>query len=1094
MKLKTILAASAATFATAAATGLPASSAYAQITSAEVSGRLTDDAGNPLAGVTVTIRDNRTGQVETAETSESGVFYETGLRVGGPYTISADTPTGQAVKEGVFLQPSRNSVTLAGPVGGDVIVVKGTALSGMDLNNGVGSVYSADDILSQPATDRDLIDTLNRDPLANSGGTGILSVAGANPRFNALAIDGALLQDDFGLSESTYPTERSPISLDAIESASIVASDYSVRASGFRGGLVNVITKSGTNEWDGSAYYYYQDDSFRGDEAFGQDVPFDFEEKEYGVTLGGPIVKDKLFFFVNYDEYDGANGTNFQQADERNDLDPAVFGELNDIVLDTYGIDMGGRPVNVTIPATSQRFLGKVDWFINDDHRAAFTYQRTEEEGLQSVGSDEFRSAWYDVLQEVNVYTGQINSDWTDAFSTELRVNYKDNIRSQVCGNPDAGEIRIDLTEADIAGTPLEGLIDDGDDVIDDRGDVTFTGSCDRFRHANAFDDERLQVQATGNYTAGDHLITFGGEYENYELFNLFVPTSNGQFVFETWDELISGDAEVRYNNALTNDANDAAAEWGIAKWVAFAQDRWQALPYLSIDYGLRYEYYSQDDAPGRSPAFEQQYGFRSDQNLDGLDILMPRFGFEYDMFPRTTVTGGFGLFSGGDPKVWTSNAFQPFTAFASGDFSGVDPMRVPDELLAEVAATDASVLSPIDVISPDFALPADWKASLRVDQEFDAKVGNLDLGTDYLLSLQYLRTDVKEGFAWTNLAQTNRADTSPIGTAPDGRPIYADLDALGIDNVTVLTNADGGSSNIFSASLSKDYEMGFGFSVSYAYQDVEDVYPGTSSRGISNLRAVVDTDRNFAGVGTSNFEVEHAFKVFLSYENDFIADLNSRFTLFGEVTSGDPFSYTFDVDRRNALFGRAGQGESPFDNDLLYVPRFTATGFSDPNVVFGSDFNQQGFYNFVQSQGLDAGIQDRNAEQSSWQQRWDFQWTQELPFADFGQSRFAGNKLKFVLDIENVLNLIDSDWGTVRTGPGFGALAPVGADLVAASDVAENGINAATALEGDAPRTTCLAAGDCLYRFEEFDERGISDNALNASVWGLRVGIRYEF
>ena len=729
--------------------------AHAQFTSSDINGRVLDANGQPVAGVTVTITDERNGRVKRARTSGNGVFFESGLAVGGPYTIVAEIPGTVARREGVRLEPSSNSIILFAEAV-DEVVVRASGSSLLDLNNGVGSAYTADDILGQPTVQRDLIATLNRDPLAQSGGEGNLSVAGANPRFNGLAINGALLQDDFGLSSSTYPTGRSPISLDAIESASLVAADFSVFASGFTGGLVNVVTKSGTNEFHGSAYGYYRNEDFQGnlqgtsggepDGTFTN--PPEFDEEEWGFTFGGPIIKDKLFFFVNYEEFETASTRVFADEDAQDGVTQELFNELNQIVLDTYGIDMGGRPASIATPQTSERLLLTLDWNITDEHRAKFTYQSTEEAGLTSISNTEFASAWYNAPQELDVYTAELFSDWTPDFSTQVRVNYKDNSRDQICGNPTFGEIDIRLSRDDVAGTALEGLITDG--AGDDDDDVFLTGSCDRFRHANDFEDERLQVFARADYTWQDHQFSFGVEYENYELFNLFVQRANGEFVFNNLDDLENGNAFVNYNNAPSNNASDAAADWGINKWSFSASDTWQIIPELSVNYGVRYEYYSQDDNPIDSPTFQQEYGFSSAQNLDGLDIIMPRVGFEYTPFPRTTITGGFGLFSGGDPKVWTSNAFQGQASNVSGDFTGVNPQSVPQGLLDDAAAITIDEFVPIDVIAPGFEIPSDWKTSIRVDQSFDmdfTKWGFLDLGSDYQFSVQWLRTDTNNGF-----------------------------------------------------------------------------------------------------------------------------------------------------------------------------------------------------------------------------------------------------------------------------------------------------------------------------------------------------------
>jgi len=376
-------------------------------------------------------------------------------------------------------------------------------------------VFTDDDILGQPSTERDLIATLVRDPLAFSTGEGELSIAGVNPRFNALAIDGSLQGDDFGLSDSTYATSRAPISLDAIESASVAASDYDVKSSGFVGGLVNVVTKSGTNEFDGALYYYRQDEDYLGNAAFDQFVEQPaFTEEEYGFVLSGPIIKDKLFFMVSYDEFETGSSRNFTQSDIDDDINPAIYEGVNQIVLDNYGFDLGGRPDVAALPETSERFLGKIDWEINDNHRASFTYQSTEENGTSGVGQTTYQSAYYQTPTELQAYTAQLFSDWTPELSTEFRINFKDYQRGQFCNAGDGiGAWDIQLSEADLVGTDFEGFLDDGDADPAETSDTLFLdGGCDRFRQGNTFADERLQILGAANYVLGDHFITVGAE------------------------------------------------------------------------------------------------------------------------------------------------------------------------------------------------------------------------------------------------------------------------------------------------------------------------------------------------------------------------------------------------------------------------------------------------------------------------------------------------------------------------------------------------------------------------------------------------------
>lgn len=1074
------------------ACGLWGQAAVAQETSSNIRGTVVGDNGEPLSGAVVEIRHVPSGTVSRAETGATGAFFQSGLRVGGPYRITvSDQGYQPAAYENVFLQPGSQDplrFTLAEEAAElDAVAVTGVAINeAAELNNGVGSTYSARDIANQPAIDRDVIKTLLRDPLAQSDGVGNLSVAGTNPRFNTFSIDGSTQTDNFGLSSGTYATSRSPINLDAVESATLAVADYSVLASDFVGGQVNVVTKSGTNEIDGSIFYAYKDDSFVGNSFSGGNFdPGEFEEEEYGFTLGGPIIKDKLFFFVSYDEYENAAPVDFTNFDRVNGIQPGFFDAAREIIQSTYGFDPGTRPQVANVPETSERTLVKLDWNINLDHRLSFTYQNTEESDV-SVGADEFTSAWYDIPLEVEAYTAQLFSDWTYNFSTNLRVNYTEFKRGQICrAGPDVGQISLDFEDSfpgSVAGSPLEGLLTEGTDFI---------AGCDTFRHANEFDDERLEILASGEYFAGDHVLTFGTEIDQYDLFNLFISSSRGDFIFETADQLINNNPlGVFYSNVSSNNVNDGAAKWGYDRYAFFLQDRWSITPDFELSYGLRYERFEQDDKPVFSQAVFDTYGERTDNNLDGNDLFMPRVGFLWTPLRRTSLSGGFGLFAGGNPEVWVSNAFQSpvFGAFAFMP-GAIDLTQVPQQLLDQVAT---GVAQPLDFIDNDFDTPSDWKASLRFQQGFDLNLGGMDFGDNYVFTAQYLYTRAKDGFNWENLAQTQLSDALPTGVAPDGRTIYADLQALDIPNLTMLTNNDGAETNVFTVALAKRYDFGFNFDVSYAYTDSEVVSEGTSSRGISNWRGIFAADRNNPDPRTSPFQQEHSLKFNFGYERTFISNLSSRLDVFGRLFKGDVWSTAFDVSSNNALFGRAGLGESPFDNNPLYIP----SPGGDPSVVFGSGFDVAGFFNYVERNGLPVGkIHEPFSEtMDDWNNIWDLRFQQELPGIP-GISRFVGeNRFKLILDIENFANLINSDWGKFTNGPGFGQAGIVRADLVSAADVAANGVDGATALTGDAPRTTCLQASDCLFRYTDFDDDPTQFTSRSNSVYEIRLTLRYDF
>ena len=317
----------------------PVAAVHAQSTTAQLRGSVVDASGQPVSGATVTILHVPTGSVSVATTSDNGSYFESGLRPGGPYTVTISAPGRDGERaEGLRLntgQVNTFNAALGAAGTSDVITVVGTTIQRqLGLNSGVGSVFNAEDLAGQPSIQRDVISSLLSDPFVTtttfSGrgrSNGVISVAGQAPRFNGFVIDGLAQGNDFGLDQGLFPTLRQPISIDWIEEASVQASDYSVLSGGFTGGLVNVVTKSGSNEFDGGAYYYYRDDSMVGTSAFDTTVNQDaFEEDEWGIYASGPIIEDRLFFFAGYEEVSNTRPLNFDfgTADPRSSTSSAT--------------------------------------------------------------------------------------------------------------------------------------------------------------------------------------------------------------------------------------------------------------------------------------------------------------------------------------------------------------------------------------------------------------------------------------------------------------------------------------------------------------------------------------------------------------------------------------------------------------------------------------------------------------------------------------------------------------------------------------------------------------------------------------------------
>ncbi|MCP2679239.1 TonB-dependent receptor [Maricaulaceae bacterium NA33B04] len=1106
----------------------PVAAVHAQSTTASLRGTVVDASGAPVSGASVTILHVPTGSVSVTTTSENGSFFESGLRPGGPYTVTV-TASGREPQraEGVRLstgQVNSFNATLNNAAASDVITVVGTAIqSQLGLNGGVGSVFSADDLAGQPSIQRDVISSLLSDPFVTtttfSGrgrSNGVISVAGQAPRFNGFVIDGLAQGNDFGLDQGLFPTLRQPISIDWVEEASVQASDYSVLSGGFTGGLVNLVTKSGTNEFDGGAYYYYRDQDFVGENAFDREVSNDaFEEDEYGFYLGGPIVEDRLFFFAGYESVTNSRPLNF----DFRGVDPQMFDIIRGITQNTYNYDPGSK-ADTAVDEESESSLIKLDWDINANHRFTVSWQSSEDSLLTNTGTYAFPTWYYQLSSQQDVYRTELVSDWTDNFSTTFRISRKEYVRGQdSLGDTSAtgtsfGEFSIEVAPNDpyFAANNL-----DGNALLGGRT-VEFLLGPDQFRHHNYFEDERTVFYGQGDYIWNDHVITFGGQWEQYDLFNIFGQRSRGFFEFDGLQALEDQDAFVTYINAQSNNSADTAAEWGYEQLTLFAQDAWQIRPDLNITYGIRYDRVYQDDvppAPELVPSasgfalqpFADVYGFSGTDNLDGVDLIQPRFGFTYTPIDRLTVSGGVGLYSGGNPQVWASNNFTPATYFALGFDTNVTGSSVPQSILDDVSqgVSLGGAVQNIDVFAPGFDMPNVLRASLRADYELNLE--RFGLGDGYFVSASVLHSDRREALIWRNLAFDRPDLDFARGVAPDGRPIYPDLgdipvqsDPLNTDgdentngaeislpDAFVIDTTDGGSATSYAIQIAKQYDMGLGFRFGYTHTDAEDLLEYTSSRAVSAWRGIEGIDRNNPTLGTSANEIEHKFTLNLNYENEFFGDLTSRFNVFGLIQSGQSFTYGYNVSGGNPLFGRA-LGGSPRDGaDLLYVP--LAGG--DPAVRFASAADEAAFNNFVLQEGLEqfrGTFVPRNFGKSPWTQRWDFRFTQDLPGIPGAEQWVGDNRFQFVLDIENFPNLLNDEWGTqFRRGGSFGRVSAVSASL---EEVATG-----ERLGDNEPAEFCKAATDCRYIYSGVTSpTQIENRDLNNSVYRIRMGLRYEF
>lgn len=1020
----------------------------AQQTSSAIRGNVTTTEGQVVPDARITVTDTRTGSQKTLTANSAGAFSLRGLQVGGPYRIQVSDAQGSRTLDDVYLslgETANINLQLEQQAMESVLVVAALDGSGRYGATGPAASFNLNDLESAPAINRDIKDLIRMDPRVyiDEAFSDSIQCVGANSRFNSLTLDGIRTNDNFGLNSNGYPTVRIPFSYDAISQVSVELAPFDVQYGGFTACNVNAVTKSGDNEFHGGVFYDYTSDSLRGDSLEGDDLTVgDFDEERYGFNVGGPLIRDKLFFFTAYEKLEGSSLFDRGPADSGaavpvQGLSQAQYDEILDIAQTLYDYEPGA--LVTSLPVEDEKFIARLDWQINDAHRASMIYNYNEGNIIRESDGDsdefEFSNHYYDQVGELESYVVSVFSDWTDAFSTELRLGTSDFEASvNPLGGTDFGEVQITTQHNGAEATVYLGADDS--------------------RHANKLKYSTDNFKLAGTYVTGDHVITGGIEFEELDVFNLFVQEAEGEYRFDSIEDFRNGTpSTIIYENASgSNDPSDGAARFSYRVNTAYLQDEYYHSSWnTQFTFGLRYDWYSSSDEPVENPLIEELYGFSNQQNLDGKDLLQPRFGFNWSVSDELEVRGGFGLYSGGNPNVWVANNYQnngiilkenqdrsgrsvfdiPFTG------EGRPLYDVPQELFDAVARGEGGN-GGINVLDPDFEIPSEWKYALGF---------TYTLPQDYVLMGDVMYAEKKDAAIIRDLTRT------PTGaTAPDGRPIYTSSNGRSQDFMLTNVDGDSGDSTSLSLAVSKAYDFGLDWTLAYAFTESTEVSPMTSSVAFSNYTSVAVADPENPGTHTSNYEIPHRFTLRVSFARDFIAGYTTRLTLFGSANEGRPYSYVFDGD----LGGALGSSVGFMDQNLVYIPTL-----DDPNVVYADGFDRAAFDALISSEGLKrGGIMGRNSINSDWWTKFDLKIEQEVP----GFS--ADHRGKAFLIVENLGNLLNDDWGVM-----YEASYPRMQQLVRASINDQN-----------------------QYVYEQFFDPARQTRVASASLWQLRLGLRYDF
>ncbi len=890
--------------------------------------------------------------------------------MGGPYTVSISKDGYGEVNESdlyISLGELRDldATVVADSVSLDSIEVVGVAQSEVFNADAMGTTIAIDreTLENMPTISRNVQDFLKLDSRINirDFGEGI-SVSGVNNRFNNFSIDGVSANDPFGLEAAGFAGIGQPFNIDTIDQLNVQLSPYNVTLSNFTGASINAVTKSGTNEFHGSVNIQY------GDESFTRDLN-DFTNEIYSITAGGPIIKDKLFFFVGYED------TSLTRVANSTSVDSADIQEVINIARDVYGIDIGTATAPGELDITKENLLVKLDWLINDNHRLAFTYNTNEDNNpqLPDFGGNRasLSSHWYTNNFQKDSYALNLYSDWSPNFTTELRVSHSS----------------FDKNPTGLSDLPFVEIRRVNDNTI-------YFGR-ERFRHANSLAVEDDTFYLEGNYFIGNHTIKAGVDIQNHDIFNVFVFDSFGNYRFDGLDDFRNGDVgRFRFNIGADPADRYPAADWAWRSNAVFIQDNWMVNQNLTVQYGLRYDKPTTNDRPLTNAGFVDAFGIRNDNVIDS-GVVQPRFGFNYDMSDELMmqVRGGIGIFSGGSPNVWLSNPFtNPGGNVASYQvFDGSVPFN-PDGPNQPAPEGSASSFQNVDVLEPGFKLPTVLKSNIALDAELP--------WYGLIARFEYEYTQQQDGIVYEHLNLG-----APTGTLPDGRLSYYG-DPLTLsggsefnrnrDYGDVLLAKNTGRGDIKRATISLEKRTEHFFTkASYTNTSSSEVSTLTSSRAISNWNNRPSFNPNDDETGVSSYQIENAFTFVMNYNNNFFGDTMTNIGLFWTSSDGEPYSYTF---------GNDVNGDGVRDNDLFYVPAAGEYVLTDPSQT-------DAFEAFINEAGLTRGrAVTRNSQKAPRVNLWDLKIRQELPSFGFGRA-------SLFFTVKNLGNLLNKDWGIVKTG-----------------------------------------------------------------------------
>ncbi len=1045
------------------------------VTTSSMGGKITDASGEPLPGASVVAVHVPSGTVYGAAADFDGFYRISGMRTGGPYEVTISyVGFNDDVREGLYLnlgQTQRISSALSESATAleEVVVVGQTGGQFDSGKTGAETNVSFRQVNNLPSISRNIADFARLTPQAKVTGDDVISISGQNNRFNAIYIDGAINNDAFGLAGNGTnggQTGVSPISLDAIESFQINVAPFDVRQSGFAGGSINANTRSGTNEFIGSAYALFRNENFSGKTPVdlvgdgGEREKLDeFSANTYGVRLGGPLIENKLFFFVNYERQEVETPQPFDITTYRGDATEADLNGLSSFLTNNFGYDPGTF-ANSTESLTSDKLIAKIDWNINDKNKLSFRHSYVKAVQFDAAASN---------TGSINFLNRSINFESiTNSSALELNSQIGDNMSNNFV----LGYTRV-RDDRDPVGEPFPSV-----QIFDAAGTSIFFGS-EPFSTANVLDQDILTLTNNFQIYSGRHTITIGTNNEFGSVRNVFFRQNFGDFRYSSLDDFLTGELANRYRHGYSliggsGDESDGAAEFKIFQFGLYVQDEVDITDNFRFTVGARIDIPYWEDGrvndefnTNTIPLLEANGKDLQDalvgQSIDPTVHFSPRVGFNWDVTGdrSTQIRGGLGIFTSRVPLVWpggqyTNNGVSTgFTELFGGDVPAFIPD--PNAQIQDPPQGSGAVGGQVDLFAKDFKLPQVFKTNIAVDQR---------LPWDMIFSADFIWNDNVNAVYYENLNLPGPEFTT---TGAGSRPNYGfrRIDPT-YPAIYLASNTSAGSSYNITGTLTKNFfgpQLDATAQVSYTYGDSDGIFDGTSSQNSSQWRFLETVNgSNRPELSTSDFSPGHRIIANSTFTFKWSETVRTRLGLFYEGAEGTPFSYVYtgsglleDTGGFSALiYVPANEGEAQLidSDDLTAAEQWQALNA----VIEGDDYLRSRRGQFV----------ERNASRTDWTHIIDLKFAQEFGIK-FGENI---HRLELTADIFNFTNLLNKEWG-VRTFTNFNQVQLLNFEGFAA--------------DGTTPQFTFDPG-------VEDTDNVIDDAGLVSSRWQMQLGIRYSF